>query len=199
MIARFFPVLARTIRFPAGRLWVIALVFTAFAIVNQSWAQAESEQALERRVKAAFLYRFTEFITWPEGALPAPDRPFVIAVIGPEALVDELRQVVAGRAVQGRPVEIRRLSDETGLLGENIIFVSDGERRRLPQVVRAAPREALIVTESDGALSLGSIINFVLVDGRIRFEIALDAAERRGLRLSSRLLAVAQTVRTGPP
>jgi hypothetical protein len=65
--------------------------------------------------------------------------------------------------------------------------------------VRNAPRNALIVTEWDGALAQGSIINFLIVEGRVRFEIALDAAEKRGLRLSSRLLTVAQSVRTGNP
>ncbi len=199
MIKRFFVVLMRSIRPPADRLRTVAVALAVFAIMNLSWAQGEAEQELERRVKAAFLYRFTEFVTWPEEHLPDPGQPFVIAVIGPDNIADELRQVVAGRAIHGRPVEVRRLSDEGGLATEHIVFISDSARRRLPQIIRAAPREALIVTESDGALAHGSIINFVLVDGRVRFEIALDSVERRGLRLSSRLLAVAQAVRTGPP
>lgn len=194
-----FSVSARAARPPAGRLWAMAVMFAVFGLLLHNGARAESEQVLERQVKAAFLYRFTEFITWPEEVSPTPNRPFVIAVIGPDSLADELRQVVFGRAVQNRPVEVRRLSGDSGFTDENIIFISDEQRQRLPHVVRAAPRGALIVTESNGALSLGSIINFVLVDGRVRFEIALDAAERRGLRLSSRLLAVAQTVRTGAP
>jgi hypothetical protein len=52
----------------------------------------------------------------------------------------------------------------------------------------------LIVSESPGALRQGSIVNFVVVDGRVRFDVSLEAAERRGLRLSSRLLAVAKSV-----
>lgn len=194
-----FSVSARAARPPAGRLWAMAVMLAVFGLLLHGGARAESEQVLERQVKAAFLYRFTEFITWPEEVSPTPNRPFVIAVIGPDSLADGLRQVVFGRAVQNRPVEVRRLSGDSGFTDESIIFVSDEQRQRLPHVVRAAPRGALIVTESYGALSLGSIINFVLVDGRVRFEIALDAAERRGLRLSSRLLAVARTVRTGVP
>ena len=52
----------------------------------------------------------------------------------------------------------------------------------------------LIVTESDDALQHGSIINFVIVDGQVRFEVSLDAARRRNIHLSSRLLSVAHTV-----
>ena len=57
----------------------------------------------------------------------------------------------------------------------------------------------LVVTESEGALADGSMVNFVLVDGRVRFEVGLDAARRGGLTLSSRLLAVAQQVHSGVP
>jgi len=55
------------------------------------------------------------------------------------------------------------------------------------------------VTEVDGALSQGSVINFTLVDRRVRFEISLEAAEKHNLKLSSRLLAVAQQVFTSMP
>ena len=61
--------------------------------------------------------------------------------------------------------------------------------------MRGAPRHALVVTDAEGALDLGSVINFVLVEDRVRFDIALDAAEKRALRLSSRLLSVARSVR----
>ncbi|HSY28334.1 MAG TPA: YfiR family protein, partial [Burkholderiaceae bacterium] len=57
----------------------------------------------------------------------------------------------------------------------------------------------LVVTESAGALESGSIINFVPVDDRIRFEISVTQAERSGLKISSRLLGVAQKIESGKP
>ena len=172
-----------------------------FAPVAPACAQAvspEGERALERRVKAAFLFRFTEFIVWPESAYPKPDAPFLIAVVARDGLVDELRQVTAGRSVGGHPVEVRRVT-EGEMPPAQIVFVAESEKARLREWIRAAPRHALIVTESDGALALGSVINFLLVENRVRFEISLDMAEKRGLRMSSRLLAVAQGVRSGTP
>lgn len=162
-------------------------------------APTEGERALERRVKAAFLYRFTEFVTWPEAAFARADSAFTIAVVGRDALVEELRQVTAGRTVQGRAVEVRRLAEGEALPAAHLLFVAEVERQRLREWARVAPRHALIVSESDGALDLGSVINFIIVEGRVRFEISLDSAEKRGLRMSSRLLAVAQGVRTGNP
>ena len=195
---RALPAPSRRPRLSAALL-VVALMLIAGAVDSTGWAQIESEQALERRVKAAFLYRFTEFITWPSLPSVTGDGSFVIAVIGSNDLVNELRQVIDGRTVQGKPVKIRHVNDLDALADENIIFISNAEKHRLPQISKAAPRGALIVTESNGALAQGSIINFVLADGRVRFEISLNAAERQGLRLSSRLLAVALAVRTASP
>jgi hypothetical protein len=108
--------------------------------------------------------------------------------------------VVAGRTVGGRPVSVKRVKPGEPLTGVHILFVGRAESTRLAQMVQAAqPRAMLTVTESDGALAQGSMINFVLVDRRVRFEVALDSAEKNGLKLSSRLLAVAQQVRTGTP
>lgn len=157
-------------------------------------ADAAADQALERRVKAAFLYRFTEYITWPETVFPNTRPAFVVAVIGDEALAAELQQITFGRSVQGRPVEVRRLGTGDKPGSEHLVFIGTHEKKRLQQLIQAAPPHAVVVTESEGALTLGSIINFVIADGRVRFEISLKAAERRSLRLSSRLLAVARTV-----
>jgi hypothetical protein len=55
----------------------------------------------------------------------------------------------------------------------------------------------LTVGESADFLSLGGMINFVLEEDRVSFEINLEAAERHRLKLSSKLLAVARVVNVG--
>ena len=195
----------RGIRTCALRAWRCAPRATALALALLAAAAAlgaapaEAERALERRVKAAFLFRFTEFVSWPGPAFGRPGAPFVIAVASHDGLAEELRQITSGRTVQGRAVEVRRVREPETLQAAQMVFVADSDRQRLREWVRAAPRHALIVTESAGALTAGSVINFVIVEGRVRFEISLESAEKRGLRMSSRLLAVAQDVKTGAP
>jgi YfiR/HmsC-like len=162
-------------------------------------AASEGERALERRVKAAFLYRFTEFVTWPEAAFARAESPFTIVVVGRDAFADELRQTTAGRTVQGRAVEVRRIGEGEAMPAAQMVFIPESEKPRLREWIRQAPRQALVVTEAEDALGHGSVINFILVEGRVRFEISLESAEKRGLRMSSRLLAIAQGVRTGTP
>ena len=170
-------------------LWVCACALPTAA-------QAEGERALEHRVKAAFLFRFTEFVTWPDAAYAKPDSPFVLLVAGPDGVADNLRNITAGRSVAGRPVEVRRVANGTDSLPPaQLVYLAGSDLTRVREQMRGVPRHALVVTEVEGALDHGSVINFVLAQDRVRFDISLESAERRGLRLSSRLLAVARAVR----
>lgn len=181
---------------------VLAIVFVAIA-ASTPWRNAhaaDDEATLELRVKAAFLYQFAGYVEWPANAFAQPGAPITIAVLGADALAAELSQVVTGRTVGGRVVSVKRVKPGESLAGVHILFIGRAESERLGQLAQAAqPRAILTVTETDGALTKGSMINFVLVDRRVRFEVALDSAEKGGLRLSSRLLAVAQQVRSGTP
>jgi hypothetical protein len=174
------------------------VLLCAAALAGWSAGAAEDATSLEQRVKAAFLYQFASYVEWPAQSFAQPDTPVTIAVMGAEQLAAELKQLSAGRTVGGRTVEVRQVRPGETLAGINILFIGSAENARLPQVVQAAKqRPMLIVTETDGALGQGSMINFVIVDRRVRFEVALDSVERSGLKLSSRLLAVAQQVKTG--
>lgn len=163
-------------------------------------APPDNAEQLENRVKAAFLYKFASYVEWPEGSFTNPDSPITIAVLGDEGVADELRDIVAGRTAQGRPVRAMRIGSGEPISGTHILFVGSTAAYRLERVAQAAGTHTmLVVTDFEGALAQGSMVNFVLADRRLRFEISLPAAEASGLRLSSRLLAVALHVHTVAP
>lgn len=181
------------------RTLCVWLVLAAFLLGWAAIARAENGETLERRVKAAFVYRMLEYVEWPAAALGESGTPLVIGVAGADEMAAELEQVTAGRGVRGHPIAIRRLGAGDLPAGLHVVFVGRALRERLPEIARAAaPRAALVVSDAPGALAQGSVVNFVIVDGRVRFEVALDAAERSGLRLSARLLSVALQVQGGP-
>lgn len=173
-----------------------AAIFVALS-AGTAAAEADGDTAmLERRIKAAYLYKFAGYVEWPDGTFSRPDTPIVIAVTGDDQLADELARLVAGRTVDGHPVEIRRQSDNELAADVNVLFIARGEGARLRARGKLL-RPILIVTESEDALAQGSAINFVLESGRVRFEVSPGAAERRHLKLSSRLITVALNMRTG--
>lgn len=185
----------------ASLAWLLLTSSVAPALLSPLPARAQGSQApatldealAERRVKAAYLYRFAGYAQWPDGAFARADSPLVIGVWGNDELADDLQKLVADRVIEGRRIEVRKIRD--GELGApmHILFVGRQRTGRLADRAESAPPHGtLVVSESAGALRQGSVINFLLSDGQIRFELSLETAERYGLRLSSRLVAVAQ-------
>lgn len=163
-------------------------------------AQAQSAipgVPLERRVKAAFLYKFLGYADFPAAAFADGSTPLTIGVIGADDLALELARVAAGRTINNRGVEVRELRDNEAAARVHLLFVGGSDPQRVARLVRQASGAMLIVTECDNGLQLGSAINFRVVDERVRFDVALDAAERNGIKLSSRLLTVANRVQKG--
>lgn len=156
--------------------------------------------ALERSVKAAFLYKFLGYVDFPAGVLDDPAAPMVMAVFGDDDFAAELTRTVAGRNAGGHPLQVRAVRDGDSLAGVHLLFVGGGDAALLARAAALAkPLPLLLVSEAEQGLQPGCVINFALVGGRVRFDVSLEAAERRGLRLSSRLLGVARLVqREGP-
>jgi hypothetical protein len=175
----------------------LALAWLLLLSPVAAFAQTDARMA-EVRIKAAFLYKFGEFVEWPPSAFAQPDSPLVIGVLGAEDIASELERVVAGRTVQGRSIAVRRLPRSERLGNIHVLFIGQAESARLPEILGAAKGlSVLTVTESEPASTAGSMINFVPVADKIRFDIALPPVERGQLRISARLLAVARKVVTG--
>lgn len=154
------------------------------------------EEIAEYRVKAAYLFKFCGYIEWPQSAFAAPDSPILIGVRGAEALAADLEIIAANRTVAGRRVEVRRLGAEQAAEEVQVLFVGRDAVAdpAVPGIVDSAP--VLLVTEADDAAA-GGVINFVLVDNKVRFDISTRLASARNLRISARLLDVARNVANG--
>lgn len=178
---------------------LLALPLLAAGAGTPAPARADSAggQLLERRVKAAFLYKFLGYAEFPASAFADPSGPLTIAVIGSDDMAAELARIVAGRAVAGRPIVVRALREHESVPPVHLLFVAGSDSERAGRVLRAAPGAFLTVTECDGGLRCGSVINFRIVDERVRFDVSLDAAEKKNVKLSSRLLTVANRVQKG--
>ena len=152
---------------------------------------------MERRVKAAFLYKFLGYTEFPSTAFGDAASPVLMGVAGSDDMLAELARTVAGRTLNGRPIMVKsvREGDNPGPL--HLLFVAGAECARVERTLRSAPGALLPVSECEGGLLHGSVINFRMVDEHVRFDVSLDAAEKNNVRLSSRLLNVANHVQKG--
>jgi uncharacterized protein DUF4154 len=150
----------------------------------------------EYQVKAAFLYNFAKFVEWPAQAFHAPMEPMVICVAGQDPFAGVLQDTVKGKEVGGRPLLVRNISEGREPAGCQILFVAASERKHFSAVLdRAKKCSLLTVGQAEGFTAAGGVINFKLEDGRLHFEINVEAAKQQDLRISSKLLNLAERVK----
>ena len=146
----------------------------------------------EYQVKAFFLYNFARYVEWPTETFKAANDPIVICILGQNPFGGALEQAVAGKLLGARPFVVRQIS-ETPPGCCHILFVNSSERRRFRSMAgRLRGSAVLSVGETPGFTADGGIINFKLENGKVRFEIDIEAAGREHLRISSKLLSLAQ-------
>lgn len=182
----------------AARAWLCrmaaAVLIVMLAGIPESSAQNIPRTASEESVKAAYLFKFPAYVDWPPDVFESDDTPLTIGIVDSDRLADELAAITTGRRVNGRPVETRRLSSNDEPSGVHVLFLPATRSAELPIAEEARSLPILTVGEKPDESS-GAVVSFVPVDGRIRFEVDLGEAERRGLRLHSGILAVAERVR----
>lgn len=182
----------------AGISCILVASLCQFAPVQSSIAQqnASSPSGIaDYQVKAAYLYKFGSYIEWPGNTFATAESPLTIGVRGADPLANELIRIAVDHTINGRPVIVRKLGSEDPLTGINVLFIGNEVGERDAELLTAAKGSPILtVTESQRALERGSMINFVLVDSRVRFEAAPKTAKQNNLTISARLLAAAYRV-----
>ena len=150
----------------------------------------------EHAVKAAYLYNFLGFVTWPKEAFPSTDAPYRVGVVGRDPFDGALDEALRGKRVQGRAVRVVRFKSAKEIRSCHVLFVPDGEAKHAEAIRKATAKQAvLIVGETRDFARHTATINFYRQKGTIRFEINVDEAGVRGLQISSKLLKLARILR----
>jgi len=179
-----------------GRISLIAILLIAcFVVVPCRGAQQSKPE--EYQVKAVYLYNFGRFVDWPDEAIKGDT--FTICVLGEDPFGQVLDATVAGEVINNRKLVARRIANMRDATGCQILFVSSSEAPRVAEIVISASRiGALTVSDMPGFANKGGMIEFVLTQNKVRFDVNLTAAEKERLTISSQLLKVAANVKREP-
>lgn len=170
--------------------FTVAWLFATPTFVAQTAAPTQDE------VEAVYLYNFAKFVTWPAAT---KSDVLNVCILGKDPFGNTLDQIVAGEAIDGRRLAVRRLADEHSVQPCAILFIGESESSHLDRDLSAVSRlPILTVSDIPSFIRNGGTIQFVLQENRVRFEVNLNAARKCGIVLSSQLLKVATRVVGNP-
>ena len=188
------------LRATAKKLWVERLNLaskTTFAVASMALTLTTAYAQLdEYAIKAAFLYKFGLFVEWPSAAFSSPTSPVNLCIVGEDPFGETLDRVVADEQINGRSIVVHRLKTVEHNPACHILYVGGSEEQSQAEIletVRGNP--VLTVADAPHSTSETAIINFVIEDNRVRFNIDDAAAEQNGLAISSKLSSLALNVK----
>ena len=167
-----------------------------YTVANGLYAgDGGSAATREYQIKAAFLYHFIQFVEWPDDAM-LPNQPIVVGILGVDPFGADI-ETLKGKEIRGRPLLIQRYTNVSDVTRCHLLFISASERNQLDGILKSLHGESVLtVGEMDAFVDYGGIINFILLDNKIRFQINTGAAEKAGLRISSKLLKLAKPAKS---
>lgn len=185
-------------RAPERRPALAAAAWAALAIALLAAACPPARAAADPNMtKAEMLWNIAKFIQWPDGA--GSGGQLVVTILGEDELAVTLAQVLSTKHLAGRPVFVRFARRAQDARGSQILYVAGSESAHMDQVLaEVAGAPVLTVADTPAFAAHGGMVGFTTNTQRVRFEINLGHAERSGLHISAKLLALARVVDSGP-
>lgn len=146
------------------------------------------------RVKAAFLRNFARYVSWPEPVSPGGDRPWCIAVLGPDPFGEILEASVKDRTEQGHAFQILRAESAADLPTCHIVFIAYTDiAHRRSALAELKRKPVLTVGDAEDFIGDGGVIRFNVAD-RVGMSINLDQARAVSLTIQTKLLEVSNEI-----
>lgn len=154
-------------------------------------AQAVSED----QVKAAYLYSFAKFVEWPAGTFTGPSDPIRLCILNSRSFQAQLNKIAGNKQIAGHPVLVIFVQDAKQARGCHELFIDSSQSQGTPQIIDALRgTSVLTVGDTNSFVEQGGIINFIVQEDHVQFQVNQKAALKAGLRMNSQLLSVARHV-----
>jgi hypothetical protein len=195
--------LKHVFRHPAWDGRISAMVPCFFLVFCAGMGRVWGQEFSEYEVKAAILLKITTFISWPQAEMEedqneeAETPAFCLGVLGDDPFGAILDSVFIGKKIDDKPVKILRAADVDALSECALIFFSSSKKARISDTLEAfKEKPVLTVADWNGFCQEGGMINLVLRDKKISFEINAKEVKKSGLKASSQLLKLSTIVKT---
>jgi len=172
------------------------ITYGLLLVLALSVGKVKAQQYTEYDLKAAYIYNFSKFVNWPSSSFEDESDDFEIVVYGSSPITEVLYKALKNRKIRGRSISIKVIYDLKNLGDAEILFVSKDMQKDIKNIVNICEGSPILIIGDilEGFCQSGGIINFTQKSSKYRFEINNQAAQRAGLKISSKLLALARIV-----
>jgi hypothetical protein len=152
----------------------------------------DAATALEFKVKAVVLFNFAKYVQWPKAVFSSPEQPLKICLFSENPMAGVFKSNDVPREAQGHPVsivEVAATATQEELASCQILYADKARKKAFESLLESLHQKGVLTVfdeESDTTL-----ISFMLEDGKVRFRIRKETAEKHGFSMSSQLLKLA--------
>ncbi len=169
-------------------------ILSAMILVQPAFAE-QPDAELELRVKSTYIFKFGNYIKWPDKTFSDSASPIIIGIIGDDLVAEELNKIAIRHTVGNRPVVIKHVHEKNLNESVHILYIANDVKKFLTDYRNAHPQSpTLYISDTIDGIAMGSAINFVRDNNRLRFDVSLPAAEQSNIKLDASLLTVARKV-----
>ena len=177
---------------PASFLWsALACLLIALALIHPSSGQQRPAYA-EDQLKAAYIFNFVKFASWPESNFATPESPVVIGILGQDRFGPLIDELVKGELIKGHPIRIERFETPQDVKPCHVLYVDRSLDDDLDELfVALRGKDVLTISDINDFTAEGGMIKLFLDDSKMKFQVNANAVKATKIVLSSRLLRLA--------
>ena len=146
----------------------------------------------EYKLKAAFIYNFAKFVSWPPAAFSGSNDPIILGLIDGDPFGGSIDDALEGKTAQKRQIQVKRIKSIADAKKCHILYINSTQSSRVNEILSALRGNSILtIGEADKFTSIGGIIHFVVHKQRVAFKINNEQAKNVDLAISSQLLKLA--------
>lgn len=169
---------------------LIALILVGIFFLSTTPVDQGTDTATP--LKARYLYNFAKLVDWPAAKKKGN---FVIGVLNDKGMFDQMTKLYATKKIGSQSIQINSFSSTDNIGKCNILYMPGSMAGKIAEVAaKSKDNNILIVSDSKGATTKGSVINFAVTDNKIGFELSKKNAQAYGLTLGTDIIKFATRV-----
>lgn len=171
------------------------IIASLFMMLQTEILFAQSSRLDENEVKAAYLYNFVKYVEWPVTTSAQENSTLYFCVIGNAPFNASVMTSLAEKPLKNRKVSIKELTFDDNISHCDLLFINSQVRNNLTNILKSATENSILtVSDIKGFATTGGIIEFIMINNKIRFRINNRSARMSNLKISSHLLNLATSV-----